>query len=134
MYKFAIAKQVKLDEETGQTILGGMGELHLEIVRDRILKEYRVEAYTGPLMIAYKETITSGASHTEVLDFTMGENKQHAEVSLTVLPRDTLSPPTHISLSRDRQSELTAKLRRFHYKALKAGLQSSLNRGSSRII
>ena len=108
-----------------------MGELHLEIIKDRIHKEYGVETYMGPLMIAYKETISNEASHTEVLDLTFGDTKQHVEISLTVRPSDSLNPPKFITIAPDRQNELAASLRKFHYKALNAGLQSSLNRGKT---
>ena len=46
------------DEETGQTIIAGMGELHLEIIVDRLLREFKVEANVGAPQVAYKETIT----------------------------------------------------------------------------
>lgn len=49
--------RVKYDESTGQTVLGGMGELHLEIIKSRILTEYKIDADLGPLQIAYKERI-----------------------------------------------------------------------------
>ena len=49
------------DEETGQTIIAGMGELHLEIIVDRLLREFRVEANVGRPQVAYKETITASA-------------------------------------------------------------------------
>ncbi|MCH2614130.1 MAG: elongation factor G, partial [Opitutales bacterium] len=50
---------VKTDEETGQTIISGMGELHLEIIRDRLSREFKVEAQSGKPQIAYRETITT---------------------------------------------------------------------------
>ena len=50
--------QVETNEETGQTILRGMGELHLEIIRDRLFREFTVEAEAGKPQIAYRETIT----------------------------------------------------------------------------
>jgi len=52
---------VKANEETGQTIVAGMGELHLEIIRDRLLREFNVQASSGKPQIAYRETITSSA-------------------------------------------------------------------------
>ena len=52
---------VKTDEETGQTIISGMGELHLEIIRDRLFREFKVEAQSGKPQIAYRETITTPA-------------------------------------------------------------------------
>ena len=50
--------QVHTDEETGQTIISGMGELHLEIIVDRLLREFKVEANIGKPQVAYRETIT----------------------------------------------------------------------------
>ena len=53
--------RVTVDEETGQTIIGGMGELHLEIIVDRLLREFKVDANVGQPQVAYKETITAAA-------------------------------------------------------------------------
>jgi len=53
--------RIKTDHETGQTIIQGMGELHLEIIADRLKREFKVEASTGKPMVAYKETITNEA-------------------------------------------------------------------------
>ena len=50
------------DEETGQTIIAGMGELHLEIIVDRLLREFKVEANVGKPQVSYKETITKAAT------------------------------------------------------------------------
>ncbi|XP_023422973.2 ribosome-releasing factor 2, mitochondrial isoform X4 [Cavia porcellus] len=56
--------KVKLDPDSGQTVLCGMGELHLEIIHDRIKREYGLETYLGPLQVAYRETIMSSARAT----------------------------------------------------------------------
>lgn len=53
------------DEETGQTIIAGMGELHLEIITDRLLREFKVEATVGKPQVSYKETIRKEASVDE---------------------------------------------------------------------
>src|SRR5678809_1743765 len=53
--------RVFTNEETGQTIIAGMGELHLEIIRDRLFREFKVEANAGAPQIAYRETITKAA-------------------------------------------------------------------------
>src|SRR5438067_7594201 len=53
---------VHTDEDTGQTIISGMGELHLEIIRDRMFREFKVEANAGKPQIAYRETITASAT------------------------------------------------------------------------
>src|SRR4029078_2310650 len=53
---------VKTDAETGQTIISGMGELHLEIIVDRLVREFKVEAYVGRPQVAYRETIAREAA------------------------------------------------------------------------
>jgi len=57
--------KVKVDKETGQTIISGMGELHLEIIVDRLLREFKVQANVGRPQVAYRETITRAVSNTE---------------------------------------------------------------------
>ena len=52
--------QVKTDEETGQTVISGMGELHLDIIIDRLRREFKVECNQGAPQVAYKEAISSG--------------------------------------------------------------------------
>ena len=57
--------RVRTDEETGQTIISGMGELHLEIIVDRMKREFKVDANVGRPQVAYKETITGRSSEAE---------------------------------------------------------------------
>ena len=66
--------KVSSDSETGQTIISGMGELHLEVVLERIRTDFKVDAYLGPFQVAYKETASSDAQDTFVLDKTVGMN------------------------------------------------------------
>lgn len=67
--------KVKYEEETGQTVISGMGELHLEIILERIRSEFGVEAHLGPFQVAYKETISNdGLFDTFVLDKMLGIN------------------------------------------------------------
>ncbi|NXI49771.1 RRF2M factor, partial [Chloroceryle aenea] len=79
--------KVKLDPDTGQTILCGMGELHIEIIHDRIRREYGIETYLGPLQIAYRETILNAAQATDVLDKTVGDKRHFVSAELEVRPR-----------------------------------------------
>ncbi|NXJ85520.1 RRF2M factor, partial [Trogon melanurus] len=79
--------KVKLDPDTGQTILCGMGELHIEIIHDRIKREYGIETYLGPLQIAYRETILNAAQATDVLDKTVGDKRHFVTTELEVRPR-----------------------------------------------
>ena len=79
---------VKTDEDTGQTIISGMGELHLEIIIDRIRREFKVEANTGAPQIAYRETITKPAGGEGKLVKQSGGRGQYGHVVLTVKPND----------------------------------------------
>ncbi len=80
---------VTVDAETGQTVLGGMGELHLEIVLDRIRREFRVEAETGKPRVAYRETVTTAVDRHEHLHRKqVGGHGQFAKVVIAVVPFD----------------------------------------------
>jgi elongation factor G len=79
---------VKTDEETGQTIISGMGELHLEIIIDRIRREFKVEANTGAPQIAYRETITQAAGGEGKLIKQSGGRGQYGHVILSVKPNE----------------------------------------------
>ena len=74
------------DEETGQTIIAGMGELHLEIIVDRLLREFKVEANVGKPQVSYKETITRSATVDTRYVRQTGGKGQFAHVKLTVEP------------------------------------------------
>jgi len=79
---------VKTDEETGQTIISGMGELHLEIIIDRIRREFKVEANTGAPQIAYRETITTAAGGEGKLVKQSGGRGQYGHVILSMKPNE----------------------------------------------
>ena len=76
------------DEETGQTIIAGMGELHLEIIVDRLLREFRVEANVGSPQVSYKETITKAATVDTRYARQTGGKGQFAHVKLMVEPNE----------------------------------------------
>ncbi|WP_432483622.1 elongation factor G [Kineococcus esterisolvens] len=82
--------QVELDQETGQTIIKGMGELHLDILVDRMKREFKVEANVGKPQVAYRETIRRAV---EKMDYThkkqTGGSGQYAKVQVTIEPLDT---------------------------------------------
>lgn len=80
---------IRVDEETGQTIISGMGELHLEIIVDRVLREYGVKANVGKPQVAYRETITAAAEYEEKFDRQIGGKDQYAHVILEVFPKDS---------------------------------------------
>lgn len=79
---------VKTDEETGQTIIAGMGELHLEIIRDRMLREFKVEAESGKPQIAYRECITVAAGGEGKLVKQSGGRGQYGHVVLKITPNE----------------------------------------------
>ena len=80
--------RVFTDEETGQTIIAGMGELHLEIIRDRMLREFKVEANSGKPQIAYKETILNVAEGEGKLVKQSGGRGQYGHVVCKVRPNE----------------------------------------------
>jgi elongation factor G len=77
------------DEETGQTIIAGMGELHLEIIVDRLLREFKVEANIGKPQVSYKETITRQANADTRYVRQSGGKGQYGHVKITVEPNET---------------------------------------------
>ncbi|NDD57723.1 MAG: elongation factor G [Chlamydiae bacterium] len=80
--------RVQTNEETGQTIISGMGELHLEILRDRMFREFSVEANVGKPEVAYKETITNNGSTETKYVKQSGGRGQYAHVCLEITPNE----------------------------------------------
>ena len=76
------------DDETGQTIIAGMGELHLEIIVDRLLREFKVEANVGKPQVSYKETVTTSATVDTRFVRQTGGRGQFAHVKLTLEPNE----------------------------------------------
>jgi len=79
---------VKLDEETGQTIISGMGELHLDIILDRLRREFNIECNRGRPSVAYKEAVTEAVEHTEIYKKQTGGRGKFAEIKVIVSPAD----------------------------------------------
>ncbi|MDR2621739.1 MAG: elongation factor G [Dysgonamonadaceae bacterium] len=80
---------VKTDEETGQTIISGMGELHLEIIIDRLKREFKVECNQGRPQVSYKESITKSVELREVYKKQTGGRGKFADIIVRVEPADT---------------------------------------------
>lgn len=80
--------RVQTDEETGQTIIAGMGELHLEILHDRMRREFNVEANVGKPQVSYKETITMPSSSQTKFVKQSGGRGQYAHVELEITPNE----------------------------------------------
>jgi elongation factor G len=80
--------RVRTDEETGQTIISGMGELHLEIILDRLKREFKVECNQGAPQVNYKEAITGTVNHREVYKKQTGGRGKFADIVVTISPAD----------------------------------------------
>jgi len=78
--------QVRKDPDSGQTVIWGMGELHLEIMIDRLLREHRVAANVGRPQVAYRETVTAEVSHRGHFERDLAGKTNFAEVELTLAP------------------------------------------------
>jgi len=97
--------RVKTDEETGQTILSGMGELHLEIIVDRMRREFKVEVNQGAPQVAYKEAFQKSIEHREVLKKQTGGRGKFADIVFEFGPVDaewkTENPDKHFQFVND---------------------------------
>ena len=80
--------RVRTDEETGQTIISGMGELHLEIILDRLKREFKVECNQGAPQVNYKEAIVGTVTHREVYKKQTGGRGKFADIVVTISPAD----------------------------------------------
>ncbi|MES2380445.1 MAG: elongation factor G [Bacteroidota bacterium] len=84
--------KVKTDEETGQTVISGMGELHLEIIVDRLRREFKVEVNQGAPQVSYKETITVPVTHRESYKKQSGGRGKFADIQFELIPGDPEKP------------------------------------------
>ncbi|GAA6219261.1 ribosome-releasing factor 2, mitochondrial [Lates japonicus] len=119
--------KVRVDPDSGQTVLCGMGELHIEIIHDRIRREYGIETHLGPLQVAYRETILHEASATDTLDRTIGERRHIVTVELSVRPVDISS--TTDSCESAFTEEVGEQLSQEIKDAVENGVQSSYLQG-----
>jgi elongation factor G len=102
--------RVHTDEETGQTLISGMGELHLEIIVDRMMREFNVQANVGRPQVAYRETILKGAEAEHTHKKQSGGRGQFAQVTLTVQPLPHNGQSDMHELSTDELDELTKQV------------------------
>ncbi|MCZ7592609.1 MAG: elongation factor G [Kiritimatiellae bacterium] len=111
---------VKTDEETGQTIIGGMGELHLEIIRDRLIREFKVQANVGKPTVAYRETILGAGTASFTFEREIGGHSHFAAVEIKVSPRERGSGNTIVFNVSDDQ--IPQEFREFVEQGLRDGL------------
>ncbi len=115
--------QVRVDGETGQTIIYGMGELHLEIIVDRLVREFQVEANVGRPRVAYRETITRPARGEGRFVRQAGGRGQYGHVVLEIEPRDPAAPPAF-------ESRIAGgAIPREYLPAVERGVREALERG-----
>jgi elongation factor G len=83
---------VKTDEDTGQTVISGMGELHLDIIMDRLRREFKVEVNQGAPQVSYKEAINGTVDHREIYKKQTGGRGKFADIVITIEPGDNENP------------------------------------------
>ncbi|XP_057337890.1 ribosome-releasing factor 2, mitochondrial [Microplitis mediator] len=119
--------RVTLNEETGQTVLGGMGELHIDIIKERIKTEYKIDVDLGPLQIAYKETVVKGIKDTFVSQHKIGTTNHNVNVTMSLIPNYEGK-----DLLFDKTKESASNIADIHPKVMSAvrrGVVLALNHG-----
>ncbi|NLJ72233.1 MAG: elongation factor G [Syntrophomonadaceae bacterium] len=116
--------RTKINEETGQTIISGMGELHLEIIIDRLLREFKVNANVGKPQVAYKETVTSSAKAEAVFERQTGGRGLFAQVILKIEPLPIGEGKQFVNQSSAEQipHEFVPAIKTGVFEALQAGI------------
>lgn len=118
--------RVHNDETTMQTVLGGMGELHLDIIKSRILSEYKIDADLGPLQIAYSETIEDTVRDVFVLKKEISGTVQEVTIDMTLTTdrAEVFSVDTH-----PEAQNLLKMVNPKYIKCMKTSVQSTFQRG-----
>ena len=112
------------DEETGQIIISGMGELHLEILVDRLLREYKIRAHVGKPQVSYRETVKCEAEGEGVFDRQTGNRTQFAAIKLTIAHDDTAD---HGVIVQNEISKTVVP--KEYFPAIERGIQNSVKSG-----
>ena len=120
--------RVNHDAETGQTILAGMGELHIDIIKERIRSEYKIDAELGELQIAYKETIESLVKDTHIAQHEIGNSKHEVKVTLSLIPNPNGKGQLLFDTSKESASNIST-IQPKVMTAIKKGIESGLLNG-----
>jgi elongation factor G len=116
--------KVMIDSDTGQTIISGMGELHLDIIKDRMLREHKVQANAGKPVVAYRETIQSAASAVHVFDREIGGKRAYAKIGISLEPRGR-GVGIEI-IFQTKEDEIPQQFRDFIEQGIRDGLQTGI--------
>jgi elongation factor G len=117
--------RVKTDEETGQTIISGMGELHLEIIVDRLKREFKVECNQGAPQVAYKEAITSNTDHREVYKKQTGGRGKFADIVVNIGPNNDAEKPGLVFVNNIKGGNIPREF----IPAIEKGFKEAMNNG-----
>jgi elongation factor G len=120
--------RVNTDHETGQVILRGMGELHLEIIIDRLRREFKVEINQGAPQVAYKEALTKSVEHKEVYKKQTGGRGKFADIVFEIGPREALGPEDKPGLEFENDI-VGGVIPREFIPAIQKGFESSMANG-----
>ncbi|KAF5913644.1 hypothetical protein HPG69_017265 [Diceros bicornis minor] len=118
---------VLFSSSSNQTVLCGMGELHIEIIHDRIKREYGLETYLGPLQVAYRETILNSVRATDTLDRTLGDKRHLVTVELEAKPTETPSVRPVVEYA----GSVSADLLKASQEAIESGAHSACLQGKA---
>ncbi|KAJ8723636.1 hypothetical protein PYW07_007616 [Mythimna separata] len=123
--------RVTTDADSGQTVLAGMGELHLEIIKERIVREYKIEVELGPLQIAYRETLAGSARHAFTTDRKIGGARQLCNVTMSAKGVKGIAHDKVLKLDKSGDSAANlARLHPRHLQAIRQGVNTALLHGA----
>jgi elongation factor G len=114
---------VKSDEDSGQTIISGMGELHLDIICDRLKREFKVNVHVGPPQVAYKESITEAIKHETKFVKQSGGRGQYAHVVIEIEPNEA-------GAGYEFEDKITGgKIPKIYINSVSSGIQEAMKTG-----
>lgn len=119
---------VNFQDESDQIIISGMGELHIDVIKERIKSEYKVDCDLGPLNVAYKETMLSEHLNTHKLDRTIGETKHHSKITLSITPNPDGGAHKKLKFCHSKENDLQ-HIRRDRLQAIENGIKMGLLSG-----